>query len=504
MKNGAVDLPDLKNLSKLPDKKKQEVFQLLAAVDYEFYLEFVHRGIYRHGAHTRYICSQVQAVERGELDRLMVFLPPRHGKSMSISETFPSWFIGRNPTRKVIVTSYGDALAKRFGRANRRKVQEYGPGVFGIRLEPGSATVTNWEIDVHGGKMISAGIGGPISGEGADLLIIDDPIKNRQEAESLTYREMVWNEWQNTLLTRLHPGGSVIIILTRWHEDDLAGRLLQEEPDKWTVVNLPAEAEDEDLLGRPVGQPLWPEHGFDAEWATRTKREVGSRVWNALYQQRPSAQSGEILKRHWWKFWCMPGQEKQLQDVVVQLPNGNYDTVSPEPIDTRFERMGTSWDMSFSDTKTASYVVGQVWAMVGANKYLLDQVRDRMNFPTTISAVEALSRKWEHARPIWVENKANGPAVMDTLRGRIGGLVPVDPDGSKVARAYAVSPEIEAGNVYLPHPATAPWVSGFIEECAAFPNATNDDQVDAMTQALTKLTIGHRKIRTLPKQALGL
>jgi len=408
---------------------------------------------------------------------------------MTISETFPSWFIGRQPGRKVILTSYGDALARRFGKANRKKVEEYGPDVFGVTLEQGSNIVTNWSIDKHNGQMISAGIGGPISGEGADLLIIDDPVKNREEADSPTYREKIWDEWQNTLLTRLQPGAAVIIVLTHWHEDDLAGRLLAQEGDKWKVVSLPAEAEENDILGRQPGEPLWPAYGYDNNWLSEKKREVGTRVWNALYQQRPAAEGGQILKRHWWRYWCHPGQEKTLPPVTVKLPDeegGDYLQIEPQPLPRRFDKVAQSWDMAFKDTKSSAYVAGQVWGRQGANKYLLDQTRDKLDFIKTIRAVESLTLKWPTAKAKWIEDKANGPAVISALRnkGKISGLIPVQPEGSKESRAHAVSPECEGGNVFLPHPHLAPWVEAFIEELAAFPHGTYADQVDAATQAL--------------------
>lgn len=432
----------------------------MAALDFPFYCEYVHRGAYFHGRHTHLVCEVLEKVEQGEVDRLMVFMPPRHSKSMTISETFPSWFIGRKPDRKVILASYGDSLARRFGRANRKKVEEFAPSVFGVQLSPEHGSASNWGIEEHGGQMISAGIGGPISGEGADLLVIDDPIKNRQEADSETYRDMVWNEWQNTLLTRLQPGAAVVVILTRWHEDDLAGRLLNSEPDLWTVLSLPAVAEENDALGREPGQALWPEFGFDEDWAAGRKTSVGSYTWSSLYQQRPSPPQGGVLQRGWWQYYR-------------QAPS-------------KFDEVVQSWDMNFKDKKGSSYVVGQVWGRNGADKYLLDQVRARLDFVATLRAVVSLSAKWPQARRKLVEDKANGPAVISSLKRQVSGLTAVTPQGSKEARAHAVSPDIEAGNVYIPDPSIAPWVHDFVEECANFPNSANDDQVDAMSQALDR------------------
>lgn len=380
---------------------------------------------------------------------------------MTVTETFPSFFMGKNPERRVIEVSYGDELARRFGKLNRQKIEEFGSELFGITIAKDQSNMTNFDIDGHRGGMLSVGIGGGITGQGADLLLIDDPIKNREQADSQVYREKIWQEWQNTLLTRLHPDAAIILIITRWHEDDLAGRLLNPEHgevEDWDIVSLPAIAEANDLLDRMIGEPLWPEYGYDLEWAEAKKAAVGSRTWAALYQQRPSPEGGQMLKRYWWKF---------------------YNTL-PKDLEWQLQ----SWDCSFKDSDGTDFVVGQVWGVKGSDVYLLDQARDRMDLPATLQALLNLTDKWPLATTKLIEDKANGPAVISMLRHKTGGLIPIEPRGSKEARASAVSPLIEAGNVYLPSPAIAPWVNDFIEECSVFPNGTNDDQVDAMSQAL--------------------
>ena len=381
---------------------------------------------------------------------------------MTITETFPSFFIGRNPDRRVIAVSYSGALAYRFGKANRSKLNEFGQELFGISLSREKKSMTNWEVAGHYGGMLSVGVGGSITGQGADLLLIDDPIKNRKEAESATYRNALWDEWQNTLLTRLQPDAAIIIILTRWHEDDLPGRILNINPEGWEIIALPAICEDpkSDPLGRAMGEALWPESGYDEKWAERKKVEVGSYTWNALYQQKPTPAAGQIFLRAWWKFYReLPAS----LDEVIQ-----------------------SWDLNLKGGDEDDYVVGQVWGRAGANKYLMDQIRARLDFPSTLNAIRTLSAKWPQARRKLIEDAANGPAAIQTLGNEISGLIPVTARGSKVARAHLATPDIEAGNVYLPHPEIAPWVHDFIEECAAFPKGANDDQVDAMTQALIR------------------
>lgn len=431
----------------------------IARTEYSFYCEYVHRGLYKISKHSDLLCSKLEAVERGDIKRLLICCPPRHGKSMTVSETFPSWFIGRNTNRRVIVVSYGDALAQRFGRENKKRIREFGKEIFNIKLSSVNQANVNWGLDGARGGMIAAGIGGSITGEGADLLIIDDPIKNRMEANSIAYRNMVWNEYLSTLLTRLQSEAAIILILTRWHEDDLAGRILKEHADDWDIVSLPAVAESEnDLLGRKIGETLWPENGYDEKWAALKKREVGTQVWNSLFQQRPSILEGGLFNRGWWRYY-------------QRIPND-------------IEEFGMSWDCTFKDNDDTDYVVGQVWGRRGADYYLLDQVRDQMGIIATMNSLQSLYGKWPRATLKLIEDKANGTAVIEMMTKKIPGLIPVNPQGGKFIRAQAMSPFAESGNIYLPDPSIAYWVHDFIEECASFPNGMTDDMVDAMTQMI--------------------
>ena len=235
-------LPTIQEINaQLQSIKKREFAE--AKENYCVYMELVTHGRWKRAKHLDFLCDYLQRVEAGEIDKLIITMPPRHGKSMTVTESFPSWFIGRNPERRVIEVSYGADLARKFGLSNRRKLDEFGMDIFGIRIALDNANATNWGIEKHSGGMISAGIGGAITGQGADLLIVDDPIKNRQEAESQTYRENIWAEWKDTLSSRLHPGGRVVVIMTRWHEDDLVGRLLAQN-DSWILIKQPPHTRD--------------------------------------------------------------------------------------------------------------------------------------------------------------------------------------------------------------------------------------------------------------------
>lgn len=439
----------------------EEIRQELSRRNYKDYIEYVHHGLYQHYPHTELICEAIQPIADGQPKRVIIELPPRHSKSMTITETFPSYFVGRNPNKSVIAASYSDSLARKFGRMNRDKVFEFGKRLFDVSLSHERSASNNWGVEKTRGGMIATGIGGSITGEGADLLIIDDPIKNAAEANSKVMRERVWSEWESTLSTRLHKNSSIIIVMTRWHEDDLVGRLLKESPHEWDRVRLPAIAEDEDdLLGREIGEALGKGLGYDEEWAELKKKEVGSRVWASLFQQRPSPASGNIFKREWWQY---------------------YDTLPK-----RFNEVIQSWDLTFKDGEGTDFVVGQVWGRKGADVYLIDQYRKRADFPETIQAIRSMSRRYPEAKAKLIEDKANGPAVISTLKRELQGIIPIEPRGNKVERAQAITPIVEGGNVYLPKGAT--FTGDFIEECTSFPNGENDDMVDAMTQALDRLS----------------
>lgn len=436
---------------------KREAQLELARQHYKYYLQLAHNGNYKLLAHNELIANELQKIIDGEQKHIMIEIGPRHGKSMTVSETFQSYYLAKNPDKRVITSAYSDSLARKFGRLNRNKFIEYANKLFGVTLSDNNSAVNNWGISKHTGGMISTGIGGSITGEGADLMIIDDPVKNRQEAESSTYRNRVWEEWESTLSTRLHKGASVIVIMTRWHEDDLIGRMLESSPYNWTRLRLPTIAEDEnDLLGREIGEALAPELGFDEEWAKNKRIEVGERTWASLYQQRPAPATGAIFKRDWV--------------LKVDAAPIHYDDIL------------ISWDFAFKGTNESDYVDGQVWIKKGADFYMIDHIRKRMDFSESLKAVQRLKDKYPYCHKILIEDKANGPAIINILKRKISGIIPITPRESKEARAHAVTPFFEAGNVH--YVKTVPQLDEHIEELISFPNAQNDDSIDSMTQAL--------------------
>ncbi|MBO0826220.1 MAG: phage terminase large subunit [Streptosporangiales bacterium] len=411
--------------------------------------------------------------------RLILSMPPQEGKSIRVSKVYPTWVLTQRPDTRIIAASYGHALARRNGRAVRDTIISHDE--LGLRIRDDVAAQHEWQVDGHDGGVYAVGIGGALTGRPGELLIIDDPIKDRREADSQVYRDAVWDWWTSVASTRLAPGAQVVLILTRWHEDDLAGRLLAaEDGHLWRVINIPAQADHDpgkgetDPLGRQPGEYMTSARGRTVEQWQAIKVRSGSRTWNALYQGRPSPAEGGILKRDWW----------QRYDVPLWLERDDGTRVV-----THMDDVLMSWDMAFKDTDSSDYVVGQVWGRRGADAYLLDQVRGHMSFVDTCRRFRELAARWPQAVLKLVEDKANGTAVINALHRVVPGIVPEEPHGSKEARAAAVSPLVEAGNVWLPSPELAPWVGDFIEEAAAFPNGAHDDQVDTASQALNRLVL---------------
>lgn len=412
--------------------------------------------------------------------RLIISMPPQEGKSQRASRRFPLWVLTQKPDTRVAIASYEHGVARRWGRSIRDDILVFGDEL-GLSVRDDLAAQHEWQLAGHEGGVYAVGIGGALTGRPVDLMVIDDPIKDRTQADSPTFRERAWDWWTDVAATRLAPGAPAVLILTRWHEDDLAGRLLAaEDGHLWRVVNIPAQADHDpgkgetDPLGREPGEFMQSARGRTrAQWEA-IKVRSGSRTWASLYQGRPTPPAGDIFQREWWREYTSP-RWIERPDGTCWAPNA--------------DEVAMSWDMAFKDTDGSDYVVGQVWARYGLELFLLDQVHERLSFTATCAALRDMSARWPQATLKLVEDKANGTAVINSLRRQVPGLIPVEPDGSKEARARAVTPFIEAGSVHLPAPELCPWVGSFRDEHAAFPNGSHDDQVDACTQAINRMLL---------------
>lgn len=414
---------------------------------------------YETPAHLELLAEKLEAVERGEIKRLMVFMPPRHGKSNQASEVFPAWYLGRKPDRQVMFTTYAQDLADGFGRkvrnavADPRHVRSFPDSV----LSEDSQSAKRFNTTA-GGVYYAVGVGGPVTGRGADLLLLDDPLKNREEADSKLIRDKLWDWYASTAYTRLMPGGAVVLVQTRWHEDDLAGRLLN-GPEQWEVVNLPALAEDGDELGREPGEALWPER-YDEHALERIRSTIGEREFIALYQQRPAPLDGALFRRDWIKRGKAPRAGVHVA-------------------------MGV--DLALSTKTSADYTAIVVMSRDEFGKlYVLDAVRERVDFPGALRLIRQMAEKW-NPRQIAIEQVAyQAVVVQELLRQTTLPIKGVTPDKDKVTRAQPLALRYEQGLVS--HEQLPSW---FEDELLAFPQGAHDDSVDALVyayQAVMRMT----------------
>jgi predicted phage terminase large subunit-like protein len=426
------------------------------------------------------MAERLEAVERGEIDRLMLFCPPRTGKT-ELLVRFAAWHLGRHPDQPILYASYGADLAWEKSGDTRAVVagEEFGQVFPEVRLNPLNRSVQRWRIAGRRGGMQAQGVGGPLTGKGGFLIIVDDPVKNRQDADSPTFREATWKWYTSTLRTRLEPGGRIILVMTRWHEDDLAGRLLAkagEDPkaDQWTVVSLPAIATSppgplscsaetgeggRDPLGRAPGEALDPDR-YPAAELLRTKASIGERDWTALYDQTPRADGGNVFKLAWLSY-------------VMQVPAMAYECLT--------------WDTAFEEKQASDYSAA-VWVGRGENGhlYVRPAANERLAFPDLVKVARELVGRYGRAEHL-VEGKASGKSLRQQLRADGIPLIEIPAEGDKVARAHAITRYFEAGLVHIVGDVDAsPLVDALESELLAFPRGAHDDLVDAMVYGIMR------------------
>ena len=455
----------------LTDAEKQEfqdqIQKRKLRENYASYVQYVFGDSYIMTNFHKALCSigqtAVERLEKGKHPRFLLSVPPQFGKSCTLTETLPSWFIGRNPDLSAIITAYNTDIAEKFGDRNRQKVREFGNEIFGIQISDSQDNKTLFQIKGHQGQIFSTGILGGLTSNPAALIIVDDPFKNGEEAESKEIRDKVERVYWDSIDTRARALGSAILVIhTRWHEDDLIGRLAQKSG--FTVINIPTVWEKgiDKLLGRKIGEVLAPELGHTAEWAENKRKNVGSRVWNALYQGKPFVEGGNIVKREQLKFYNKRSMPNEFDEIVL------------------------SCDLSFGGTKTNNDPnCGVVWGRSGANHYLLKRFNKKCGFQETLTLIKLFCSEFPKMRKKLIEAKANGKATIELLGQEISGVIGFDPKGaSKEARLRLVAPYFEAGNIYLPDESIDPDIEDVVEELLKFPNATHDEYVDTTTQYL--------------------
>lgn len=433
------------------------------------------------------ICEHLQAVTDGEIQDLIINIPPRHMKSLTVSVMWHPWEWIRDAGTRWLFTSYRASLAVRDNVKARRIIQSwwyFKNWGHKYTLVGDQNAKERYDNDKGGTRMATSVHG--LTGEGGDRTVVDDP-HNLKRSETENERVSVTDWWDTVMSSRRDQLGKSarVIIMQRCHEADLTGHALKQ--GGYVHLCIPEEFNAKRRCITPIGwrdprtkegELLWPDRFPKAE-VVKLRKQLGLYAYAAQYDQSPAPREGGIFKQHLWRFYHNRPKPKDM-DIVIQ-----------------------SWDMAFKEKKTSDRVAGHVWGAKGADRYLMDRVCDIMSFTTTQKAVINLSEKWPDVKRKYVEDKANGPAIIDSLKRIVSGLIEFSPNefGSKTARAHAVSHEQEAGNVWLPHPDIAPWVEEYIELARLFPNAIYDDDVDAMSQALIILDKLMEKLARLNRMA---
>lgn len=430
-------------------------------------------------SHQIRLIERLEALERGDIpgNRLMVLMPPGSAKSTYASVLFPAWYMARHPDHAVIAASHTAELAERFGRRVRNLIAEHSE-TLGVSLSTDNAAAGRWETTKHG-EYFAAGVGGSITGRRADLCIIDDPVKSRQDADSAIVSERAWDWWKADMFTRLKPGAKVVLIMTRWHEDDLGGRLLADMASggrPWEVLRLPMEAEENDPLGRAIGEPLWPEW-FTDDMRAEARRD--SRTWSALYQQSPAPESGSYFLRE----WLLPVTAMPPRDSMRIYGASDYAVTSDG----------------------GDYTVHAVIGMDHDEKlWLLDLWRGQASSDVWVDAFCDLVRRWQ---PIaWAEEQGQiragiGPFLLRAMREKKAFVARQDfpTRGDKAVRAQSIRGRMAVDGLRIP--AVAEWRAAFENELMTFPVGKHDDQVDALGlvgQLLDRMVAPSRPTPVMP------
>ena len=461
----------------------EQVAVLAALASFRFFVEeawpvVVPAEPFQPNWHIDAICAHLEAVAKLEIRRLLINIPPRFGKSTIVSVMFPAWLWLQDPTLRLLYSSYAQSLSTRDSVATRQLIESpWYQARWGslFQIAPDQNEKTRFENNRKGYRLATS-VGGANTGEGGDVIVADDP-HNVKETESDVVRTTVVRWWNEVMSTRGNNPATArrIVVMQRVHEKDLAGDIL--EKGGYVHLNLPMEYEAKFAKASPIGwvdprrtegELLWPER-YGPEQVAEQKKMMGAYAYAAQFQQRPAPLEGGMFKRSWWRFYK---PEPAIVEGLVQKARLSC----------------WSWDIAFKDSDTSDFVCGTAWVVVGADFYLLPlRVHDRNGFSATREAVKSMSRRWPKIAAKLVEDTANGPAIIDELKHTVGGLIPVKPEGGKVARAQRIQPYVEAGNVYLPDPSSCPWIEDFIQEFNVFQNGAHDDYVDSTSQAINWL-----------------
>lgn len=444
---------------KLDESTYHELKKSFARNEMRWFAKYVYKKFDCQWFHKQ-VCVALNKFYSGEIKKLAIFMPPQCGKSELASRLFPAYALGRNPDLKIALAAYQHDLAAGFNRSIQRYIQsdEY-KELFNISIggEGYQKNNNEFEITDHTGRFTAVGVGSALTGKPVDIGIIDDPIKDRKEAESKRYRDRVWEWYTDVFKTRLHNDSRQLICLTRWNEDDLIGRIFKKEREEWTVIIFPGLKEDDSNPDDPrkIGEALWKErHSRESYLADKRDSE---RKFASLIQQRPAPAEGTLFLEKWFR------------------------TYTSVPV---FEKIFQSWDCSFKDEKDSDYVAGTIWGAVKSQLYLIGLYHGKWDFVKTVQMILRATKSYPNTTSILIEDKANGPAIISTLKQKVPGIIPINPDGGKYSRAYAATDYFEAGNILFPSKDISDWIDVVKNELKIFNNGKHDDIVDSISQAI--------------------
>ena len=440
--------------------------------------------------HHRVIASVLDRVadKDPEYRRLCIELPPRMGKSSLISSLLPGWYLAQYPHETFILSTYGKDLTEKMGREARGYADsELFRTLFDLSIKKDTNAITNWQL-TNGAGYFGTTVGSAMTGFGANISVVDDPIKNSEEAASKGAKDRIWDWFLSVPMTRLEKNATVIVVQTRWAEDDLIGRILQQDEEKeWKRISFPMIATQDEMY-RKKDEPLWPEKS-DLAQCLKIKKQVGRRVWASLYQQEPRPDDGVIFLEQYLRWY----RQRDLADLY-------------------FSAVYQSWDTGVSKKGTSARSCCTTWGAVhdenvpgGTKFYLLQAYAEVLNFPELRNKARELVNEFE-PDVVWVEEQQTGRPLIDELKLSLSGVArmqAVRPKGDKEARAKAISSVFEAGRVFLPSDAN--WAESYVEELLAFPYGQFMDQVDSTTQAIRQMVKeeykGRRKSPVAPWRA---
>lgn len=440
----------------------------LARKDFALYASAVYPK-FEMPRHVERLIQVLEQVERGEIKRAMISMPPRHGKTLTTSTLFPAWYLGRDPRRSVAIATYGETLAQDLGRKVQGTLTDRIHGRIFPEAKLAGDVGSSERLEFQaGGSFFAVSRSGALTGRGCDLAVCDDLLKDENEARSPAVRRSIVDFYTRVLVTRLVPDGAIVLVGTRWGKGDLFDYLLDERgEEQWTVLNFPAIAEADDELNRPEGAALWPEK-YSVRHLQHKQYEMGTSAFTCLYQGRPAEASGIIFRREWWRSYT---QLPELKRTVISL------------------------DSAFKTGLQNDYSALQVWGEAQTGFYLLANWKQRVQFPDLKRALVSFAEQWK-PNEILIEDAASGISLVQELKSSTSlPIKAIQVDRDKVSRAQACSGMVEAGRVYLP--AEAPWLADFLDEVSGFPQMPHDDQTDAATMALNYLRGEHTVLGVL-------